>query len=70
MNMLIDDAGQNETPRGVYFVIVVSTGRRAFYNLIDMVVNKKDRPLIGPAFIDNRTGMNDSFHNLLTSGEW
>ena len=61
--MLVDDAGKNKTPRGIYVMVVGATGcSLADNHVFYMVVVKDEATPKGLAFIDNRAMLNDCPH--------
>ena len=63
VNMLVDDAGKNKTPRGIYVMVVGATGcSLADNHVFYMVVVNDEASLKGFALIDNRTMFNDCPH--------
>ena len=57
--MLVDDTGDNKTPRGIYCLIVGSTGLLfSFYNFFYFFTVNDKRAPEDPALIDDGTILN------------
>ena len=63
VNVIVDDAGQHKTPRGIYCMLVVATGMHIFFlNVGNDAVVDDDRTAESPAFIHNASAVDQCCH--------